>query len=109
VFTSNQQDPAPDDWGDIAFGDSSVDYDPVTGQGCSMENVIVEYGGSAGGEQLLHIDAASPLIRDSVFRHGTWVAIIVENGAVPIFENNIFEDIPGDAIRASEDSSPVIK
>ena len=109
LFTSNQQDPAPGDWDDIAFTDTSADYDPSTGQGCIMENVILEYGGSAGGEQLLHIDAASPLIKDSVFRYGTWVGIIVENGAAPVLEANIFQDIPGEDIRTSEDSSPVIK
>ncbi len=109
VFTSEKAVPFFGDWDEIGFGDSSVDYDPNTGVGCIMENVIVEYGGGYNWDRMVNISAASPLIKDCLFRHGTMAGISVQNGAAPILEGNTFEEIWGEGLSISDDSNPVIR
>jgi len=75
IFTSNQPNPSPGDWGYILFTDSSVDatYDSDGNyvSGSILEHCIVEYAGgvSVSNNGAVRINNAHPLINDCIIKN----------------------------------------
>jgi hypothetical protein len=109
LFTSESVAPLPGDWDEIRFNDSSADYDAGSGKGCVLEYATVEYGGGAGRDRLMLIEACAPLIKGCVFRQAAADGIVVRNGASPILQGNAFEGIWGETINVSGDSTPIVQ
>ncbi len=92
VFTSNQVPPAPGDWVNIIFTDSSIDtiYDGEDSylSGCVLQYCIVEYGGG-GDSPAIKVISSSPFIDHCDIHNNASGGIYVESSAVTISGNTI--------------------
>jgi len=85
VFTSARETPAPGDWYGIQFFQTSINTS-------LMEHCVIEYGG-VGSYPNIRIDNSSPVIRNSVIRHGKTHGIQVNSGNPIIEFNNIVNNL----------------
>ncbi len=79
TFTSDKFIPAPGDWGNIVFSDSSIDatYDGsgnYTG-GSILEYITVEYAGGGGTGCAVAANSASPFINHATIRNNAAIGI----------------------------------
>ena len=70
IFTSNQDNKSPGDWGMIQFRDTSVDGD------CIIEYAVIEYGTTG-----ISCDSASPKIRNNTFQNNADYGIYAYNSS----------------------------
>ncbi len=97
VFTSNQPDPAPGDWGYILFADSSVDAtydgdDNYTG-GSIMQYCTVEYGGgTGGGSSEVWIQDSSPLITQCTIKDSASSGVSIYGDSSPRISHNYIRE-----------------
>jgi len=95
VFTSNQPTPAPGDWVNIVFTDSSVDatYDENGNylSGSIMQYCTVQYGGGSN-TPVLKIVKSSPFIDFCIVRDNAFTGIWVELGSPKISNNRIINN-----------------
>ena len=92
VFTSNQASPAPGDWCNILFTDSSIDatYDEEGNylSGCILQYCTVEYGGS-GDAPAVKIVSSSLFIDHCIIANNNSSGIYVDGGSAKITNNII--------------------
>ena len=95
IFSSNQSSPAPGDWVNILFTDTSIDatYDEVGNylNGSIMQHCTVEYTGW-GNTPAIKIASASPFIHHCTVTkngyHGIYIAGTYPDYASPTISNN---------------------
>jgi parallel beta-helix repeat protein/predicted outer membrane repeat protein len=92
VFTSNQPTPAPGDWVNILFTDTSVDatYDGEGNyiNGSIMQYCTVEYGGGTG-LPMLKMASSSPFIDHCTATHSASGGIQIDEGSIKICNSTI--------------------
>jgi hypothetical protein len=94
LVTSSKADPAPGDWREIDFYESSTDGDNV------LRFVTIEYGGSAGYGQIWIDGGASVEIADATIRASADVGIYGEHGAaLRSFVDNVLTENVGGPLR----------
>jgi hypothetical protein len=91
IFTSNQPSPAPGDWGNILFTNSSVDaiYDEMGNylSGSIMQYCTVVYGGS--DSPAIKLLSSSPFIDHSTITNNAESGIYILHGSARIANNVI--------------------
>ena len=98
VFTSNQPNPQPGDWGNIGFTDSSVDatFDANGNymRGGILQWCVIRYGGSGGVNGAIQTIGASPFISHCCVRDNTSSGIYAMGTAdnPVVISDNIVKD-----------------
>ena len=98
IFTSNQFEPAPGDWVNILFTDTSVDavFDESGNyiSGCILQYCTVEYGGGSD-TPALKIISSSLFIDQCTITQNAYTGISVDYGSLKI-TNSIISNNSGD-------------
>ena len=101
VFTSNEMEKGPNQWGRLAILEDSRDADTV------LEHVIIEYGGAFQSTQF-SLESASPNLSHLTVQHSRLDGMNLSNSS-PEITHSRFINNGGVGLRTTNGSQPVIR